>query len=181
MTISTPKANLYTVGPNLVGAGLEVFWCWLSDRLQQRALVATGAMVFAIIGFICLAVVDTTTHIGAGYFFTYLLQVGTFTSGVLVPSWLSTNIPNPTKRATALGMLYLFTNLAGIISSASFRTQDAPIYRPALTVTGCFQAGFVLSGLAMRQYFVKKNKDLDSGKVQSVKEMEHNPDYRYAM
>lgn len=156
-------------------------WCWVSDRYQQRGLVSSGAMVFALVGFICLATVNLSTNSGAGYFFTYLIEIGTFTSGALVPSWASSNFPNNTTRATALGMIYAFTNLGGIISSETFRTQDAPVYKLALTVTGCFQAAFILLGLLMRQYYVWKNKQLDDGKVEFVEGMEQNGEFRYAI
>jgi hypothetical protein len=84
-------------------------------------------------------------------------------------------------RPTALGMIYAFTNLGGIISSETFRTQDAPVYKLALIVTGCFPAAFIVLGLAMRQYYVWRNKQLDEGKVEYVKGMEQNAEFRYAI
>jgi hypothetical protein len=138
-------------------------------------------MVFALVGFICLATVNLNTNSGAGYFFTYLIEIGTFTSGALVPSWASSDFPNNTTRATALGMIYAFTNLGGIISSETFRTQDAPVYKLGLTVTGCFQAAFIVLGLVMRQYYAWRNKQLDEGKVKYVEGMEQNTQFRYAI
>jgi hypothetical protein len=107
--------------------------------------------------------------------------VGTFTSGALVPSWASINFPNNTARATALGMIYTFPNLGGIISSDTFRSQDPPVFKLALVLTGCFQAAFIVLGLAMRQIWVWRNKQLDEGKVEHVEGTEQNTEYRYAI
>lgn len=107
--------------------------------------------------------------------------IGAFTSGALVPSWASSNFLNNTARATALGIIYAFPNLGGIISSDTFRPQDAPVYKLSLIVTGCFQAAFIVLGLAMRQYWVWRNKQLDEGKVEHVEGMEQNTEYRYAI
>jgi hypothetical protein len=110
-------------------------------------------MIFALVGFISSAAVELDGNSGAGYFFTYeyLIEIGTFTSGALVPSWASRNFPSATTQATALGMICAFMNLASIISSETFGTQDAPVHRLALIVTGSFQAIFVVAGLVMRQ------------------------------
>ena len=108
-------------------------------------------------------------------------SIGAFTSGALVPSWASSNFLNNTTRATALGIIYAFPNLGGIVSSDTFRPQDAPVYTLSLIVTGCFQAAFIVLGLAMRQYWVWRNKQLDEGKVEHVDGMEQNTEYRYAI
>lgn len=68
ITVDTVKANLYTVAPNLSGGVFIVLICWLSDRTQQRALCAIGAVAISMIGFICLGTVDITHKTGLGYF-----------------------------------------------------------------------------------------------------------------
>ncbi|KAE8442752.1 hypothetical protein EG329_002892 [Mollisiaceae sp. DMI_Dod_QoI] len=127
ITIDTVKANLYTVAPNLSGGVFIVLICWLSDKTQQRALCAIGAVAISMIGFICLGTVDITHKTGLGYFFTFLLTFGSFTPAVLVPAWLSSNTISVSGRATTLGLVAGLQNIAGIISSESFRSQDAPV------------------------------------------------------
>jgi hypothetical protein len=72
-------------------------------------------------------------------------------------------------------------NLGGIISSHTFRSQDGPVYKLSLIVAGCFQAAFIMLGLATRQYWVWRHKQLDEGKVEHVEGMEQSTEYRYAI
>jgi hypothetical protein len=72
-------------------------------------------------------------------------------------------------------------NLAGIISSAVFRTEDAPIYKTALITVACFQAAFMVVCLGLREYFRRLNKKLDNGEVVHVSGGKERPEYRYAL
>jgi hypothetical protein len=58
---------------------------------------------------------------------TFLLTFGSFTPAVLVPAWLSSNTTSTSGRATTLGLVSGLQNIAGIISSVAFRSQDAPV------------------------------------------------------
>ncbi|OQU97695.1 hypothetical protein CLAIMM_03587 isoform 2 [Cladophialophora immunda] len=127
----TVQANLFTIAPNLNGAVWIVVVCWISDRFQARGIWSVITMGTSMIGFICLGSVDLVHKAGVGYFFTFLLTFGTFTPAVLVPAWATSNITSNSARATTLGLLSGLQNIAGIISSYAFRSQDAPVYRPA--------------------------------------------------
>lgn len=184
LTNDTIQANLFTVGPNLTASVAQLTIVWFSDRYQQRAYYSCGALVVSIIGWILLGTLDfdTMKHgASVGYFLTYLIPSSTFIPSNLVPVWLSSNTPTTTGRAVSLGLNYTFMNLAGIISSVSFRDQDAPVYRPALVTVGVTQGVFIVVALAMRWYYVRENKKLDSGEVAHAPGMENRPQYRYAV
>ncbi|OAL23908.1 hypothetical protein AYO20_10820 [Fonsecaea nubica] len=177
----TVQANLFTIAPNLNGAVWIVVVCWISDRFQARGIWSVLTMGTSMIGFICLGSVDLVHKTGVGYFFTFLLTFGTFTPAVLVPAWATSNITSNSARATTLGLLVGLQNIAGIISSYAFRSQDAPVYRPALIVSGCFQGGMLLTASFAWFYYRRVNRQLDSGKRTSVRGMEQNPDFRYVL
>lgn len=181
LTKDTIKANLYTIAPNLSGGVFIVLVCWLSDRFQQRAFCAIGSVVISMIGFICLGTVDLVHQTGLGYFFTFMLTFGGFTPAVLIPAWLSSNTTSASGRATTLGLVAGFQNIAGIISSYAFRAQDAPIYAPALIVSGCFQGGMCIAALGAYFYYRNANRKLDSGILSSIKGMEQNPRFKYVL
>ncbi|KUJ16734.1 MFS general substrate transporter [Mollisia scopiformis] len=181
ITVNTVKANLYTVAPNLSGGVFIVLICWLSDKTQQRALCAIGAVAISMIGFICLGTVDITHKTRLGYFFTFLLTFGSFTPAVLVPAWLSSNSISTSGRATTVGLVAGLQNIAGIISSESFRSQDAPIYAPALIISGCFEGAMCVTAAFAYLYYRTINRRLDSGKMQFVRGMEQNPNFRYVL
>ncbi|ETS79308.1 hypothetical protein PFICI_09161 [Pestalotiopsis fici W106-1] len=144
----TVRANLYTIAPNLSGAVFIVTVCALSDRLRRRAPFIILSTVVAMLGFILLGTLDLTRLVGVGYFCTFLITFGTFTSAVLVPAWVSSNIASRSARATTLGLISGMQNLGGIISSVVFRAEDAPVYRPALVTSGVFQGCVVVLAAA---------------------------------
>ncbi|KAI0122759.1 MFS general substrate transporter [Daldinia grandis] len=181
IAITPSKANLYTVGPNLTAAAIQLATTWTSDKLQQRATIACGTLFVSFLAWILLAVLDLVKHVEVGYFLTYLLTFGNFTPGILVPVWVASNTTTTTGRAFRLGLNFMAQNLAGIISSAVFRTQDAPVYKPALITVACCQAAFMVICLGLREHFRRLNKKLDNGEVVYISGGKERPGYRYAL
>lgn len=70
LTNNTAKANLYTVGPNLAAAFIQLSTSWLSDYFQQRATFSAGALLVSLIGFVLLGTLDLVNHVKIGYFIT---------------------------------------------------------------------------------------------------------------
>ncbi|KAL4794845.1 hypothetical protein BDV19DRAFT_389747 [Aspergillus venezuelensis] len=146
LTNDTVRANLLTIGPDLVAATVMMSVSWLSDFTQQRAYCAIGSGTAALIGWILFASLDLVTEGGVGYFLTYLILSGTFLPLLLLHAWIGANIRVTSERAVALGLISMTQNLGGIVSSTVYRAQDVPTYRPALvTVSGVF--GWVLRDL----------------------------------
>ncbi|KAI1488134.1 major facilitator superfamily domain-containing protein [Biscogniauxia mediterranea] len=160
LTTDTVKANLYTIAPNLSGAVFIMAMCMLSDHFLQRALFIALSTTVSMIGFILLGSLDLTRLVGVGYFCTFLITFGTFTSAVLVPAWISGNVVSRSGRATALGLVSGLQNLGGIISSVSFRSEDAPIYRPALITSGVFQGCVVVLAAGAWLWYRRQNRKL---------------------
>lgn len=144
LTDDTVQASLYTIGPNLTAVVIQLTTCYLSDRMQQRAWFSMGSILVSMIGWILLGSLDLVNHVRVGYFLTYLLTFGTFTPALLIPAWVGVNTPSASGRAVALGLVSMFQNLGGIISSAVYRAQDAPVYRPALITVSVFQGVFIV-------------------------------------
>ncbi|OKL57414.1 hypothetical protein UA08_07657 [Talaromyces atroroseus] len=165
LTDNSVRANLYTIGPNLTGALVMCITCWVSDRIQQRALVAIAVIIVSIIGWILLGSLDLVHHVKVGYFLTYLLTFGTFTPMLLIPAWVGANAQSASARAVALGFISMFTNLGGIVSSGVYRQQDAPTYRPALITVSVCQAVFIVICFGMRVVYSRMNRDLARGKT----------------
>jgi len=70
LTNNTAQANLYTVGPNLTAAFIQLSTSWFSDKIQQRATVTSGALLVSLIGFVLLGTLDLVNHVKVGYFIT---------------------------------------------------------------------------------------------------------------
>ncbi|KAI1078462.1 major facilitator superfamily domain-containing protein [Whalleya microplaca] len=170
LATDTVKTNLYTIAPNLSGAVFIVIICVLSDYYLQRALFIILSTGVSMLGFILLGSLDLTRLVGVGYFCTFLITFGTFTSAVLVPAWASGNIVSRSGRATTLGLIAGLQNLGGIVSSLVFRSEDAPVYRPALITSGVFQGCVVVLAASAWVWYRRENrrKGDDDGVVRYV-------------
>lgn len=135
----------------------------------------------SLIAWVLLGCLDLVNSVKVGYFLTFLITFGTFTPGLLVPVWLSSNVSTTTGRAVALGLSYMAQNLGGVISSLVFRNEDAPIYKPALITVACCQGVFIVACLALRRYFAQLNRKIDSGVIPFADGMGKRPEYRYAV
>ncbi|PCG88203.1 Major facilitator superfamily domain, general substrate transporter [Penicillium occitanis (nom. inval.)] len=181
LTQDTVRANLYTIGPNLTGALMMYISCWVSDRIQQRALVSIVVIVVSMIGWILLGALDLVHHVKVGYFLTYLLTFGTFVPMLLVPAWVGANTQSTSARAVALGFISMCTNLGGIVSSGAYRAQDAPTYRPALITVFVCQAVFVVICAGMRMVYARMNRDLARGNRVVVEGVEVKEEFRFML
>ncbi len=172
LTNDTVRANLLTIGPNLVAATVMMTVCFLSDYTQQRAYFALGSASVALIGWILFASLDLVEETGIGYFLTYLIVSGTFLPLLLVPAWIGANTKTTSERAVAMGLISMSQNLGGIVSSGVYREQDAPTYRPALiTVSGCLVGFLGICGY-MRVVYARLNRRLHGeSKPQGVQYM----------
>lgn len=80
-----------------------------------------------------------------------------------------------------MGLATGLQNVAGIVSSEAFRTQDAPVYAPSLIVSGCFEGAMIVAVAIMYIYYRRINRLLDEGKLDFVKGMESSQGFRYAL
>lgn len=181
LTNDTVQANLYTIGPNLTGALMMYISCWVSDLIQQRALVSIVVIVISMIGWILLGALDLVDHVKVGYFLTYLITFGTFVPMLLVPAWVGANTQSTSARAVALGFISMCTNLGGIVSSGAYQEKDAPTYRPALITVFVCQAVFVIICAGMRVLYARMNADLARGRTVIVEEVEVPKGFRFML
>ena len=68
IVITSSKINLYSVGPNLTAAAIQLTTTWFPDKLQQRAYVAVGTLFVSFIAWILLATLDLVHNVLVGYF-----------------------------------------------------------------------------------------------------------------
>lgn len=130
---SPALTNLLTVPPFLCGvAVLYAFTHW-SDKTHQRIVPILAGLGLTIIGLLSTALLPTTVP-ALRYVALCVLLSGTFIASPLTVVWLTNNIPNPGKRAMALG-INGWGNLAGVFSALLFAPKYAPGYTTPLAVT----------------------------------------------
>ncbi|RHZ51663.1 putative MFS transporter [Aspergillus thermomutatus] len=102
-----------------------------SDRFSKRFWFFFYPIPVTIIGFIIFM---TTDSFGPKYFSFFLMNI-IFAQNGTIYAWIGNAIPRPpAKRAAAYAFINSIGNSASIWTPYTYRTQDAPHYRPALGV-----------------------------------------------
>ncbi|KAF1816883.1 retrograde regulation protein 2 [Eremomyces bilateralis CBS 781.70] len=145
-----------------VAAILGQFEAYLSDRFRLRSPFMIFNAALIIIGIILLGFVEVT---GVRFFGCFLIVGGANANIPLTLTYQANNIVGQWKRAFCSATLIGAGAVGGIIGSLTFRSQDAPAYRPGLYT--CLTAGalVILSVLITTAYFAVSNKRQRQGKL----------------
>ncbi|CAI6335791.1 unnamed protein product [Periconia digitata] len=178
---SGPTANLMTVPPYVVGAGLLLLFAYSSDHFRERTVHILVGLLLVIIGLIMAFSIPISSP-AARYGGIIILLSGTFIAAPITVAWLAGNTPEPGKRAVVLG-INGFGNLGGIIGSELFLSRYGPSYVFPLKVTTGLIAVSFLGYLAyyfeLKGWNKYKAKKLASMTPTDIEE-ERTNDIRYA-
>lgn len=127
---SAVQAQAMSTPPYLVATAVCVAVAWLSDRFQARYVALMGCYVLGLAGLLALWLNTTTgASAGARYVALCVAASGFAAQAPLVGAWTSVNVPNPSKRAAAMGLLMLGGSIGGgSIGSTIFLAREAPTY-----------------------------------------------------
>jgi predicted MFS family arabinose efflux permease len=164
---NTVKTNLYTVAPNIVGAFCVVCVAFSSDYWSDRSCHLAATLATTAIGFVVLACVDVTKHLGVGYFACFLLCAGGFITSPLLSTWYSNNTPDENQRAILTPVLVATSNAMGLVAANIFTEQSAPRYEMASIICACFGfAGVAITlGLGFWMRWDNQRRDRELGVV----------------
>ncbi|KAF2001582.1 MFS general substrate transporter [Amniculicola lignicola CBS 123094] len=127
---SAVRAQALTTPPYIFATIVCVFVGWASDRYQNRFVAIMSSYTLGLIGIIILWI--TTHHpelSGVSYFAILLAAAGYSTQAPIVGAWTSVNVINPSKRASAIGLLMLFGSVGGgSVGSNIYLAEQAPVY-----------------------------------------------------
>lgn len=183
------KTNLWTVAPNSVGFVVLLCVTKSSDYFRERSLHIVLALCISLTGLIILAAIDVVDNKAVAYFACFLLCSGAYIPSCLVHSWHNNNNVNESSRAATTGLLVGLGNLSGILSTATFRTEYAPAYRPTLITTSACNITCIICTLWLGLWMKIENRRRDKiqrqqGGVQQVDTSdnvhgEDDPSWRY--
>jgi MFS family permease len=163
----TVKTNLYTVAPNVVGACCVVFVAFSSDYWGDRSIHLAATLATTAVGFVVLACVDVTKHLGVGYFAAFLLCAGGFITSPLLSTWYNNNTPDENQRAILTPVMVATANAMGLVAANIFTEKSAPRYEMASIICACFGfAGSLIAlGLGFWMKFDNNRRDKGQGIV----------------
>ena len=130
---------------------------YASDTVGNRFWFFVYPIPITIAGFIIFMTTDT---FGPRYF-SFFLMVFVFAMNGTCYSWIANAIPRPpAKRAAAYAFINSIGNSATIWTPYTYRTQDAPHYRPALGCCIGLQIVALLMAIVLRLYLQAQNRQL---------------------
>lgn len=127
---SAIEAQALSTPPYIFATVVCVLFGWLSDKYQSRYI---AIMCCYILGLAGITILWVTVHFsrlaGVSYFAIFLAAAGYSAQAPIVGAWTSVNVPNPSKRAAAIGLLMMFGSVGGgSIGSNIYLASEAPTY-----------------------------------------------------
>jgi MFS family permease len=162
----TVKTNLFTVAPNIVGAVFLVAVSFSSDFFRERSIHIAAMLCTTATGFVILACINISEHLGVGYFACFLLCIGGFIPSPLLYSWFNNNMPDENKRAILTPFLVSTANIMGIVASNIFTPATAPNYNMASII--CASFGFTGAVITLGLGFWMKYDNARRNRTQRV-------------
>ncbi|KAJ2993567.1 hypothetical protein NUW54_g7700 [Trametes sanguinea] len=154
---SGTSAQLMSVPPFAVAAFLSVITAFLSDRFGRRGLNIIFFATIALIGAQSCTLASHVDHIRYGSLF--LLVPGTYCIGPPLGTWAANNSAPLIRRATALALLPVMTNLGSILSTWLLGAiSPAPRYTSATVTLLAFQVGIIACATLNLLWLAKENR-----------------------
>ncbi|KAF4253329.1 hypothetical protein KXW65_001449 [Aspergillus fumigatus] len=122
---SPTKTQLMTVPPYAAGFFVTMLTAYISDRRQQRG---AGAFITSGIALIGAALAINGRSVGIRYAALMLLVTGVYACAPCLISWVPNNTAGHLRRATAVAMAFIATNMRGIMSTWIYPRESAPYF-----------------------------------------------------
>ncbi|KAG8758898.1 hypothetical protein FRC12_009895 [Ceratobasidium sp. 428] len=142
-----------TVPPYAVSFVVSLCLAYVSDRYRIRGPILFVTGVIATAGY-AIYLVHTDKHVLYGSLF---LQIsGAYASAPTVSAWMANNAQPYYRRATAIAIAFVFSNLGGIVSTWIF--TNPPRYTVATRINLSFAVGLCAFAVIIDLYLIYKNK-----------------------
>lgn len=150
---SPVRTQLMTVPPYAVSFVVSLGLAYVSDRYRIRGPVLFVTGVIATAGY-AIFMSYTDKHILYGSLF---LQIpGVYASAPTLSAWMANNVQPYYRRATAVALAFVFSNLGGIVSTWIF--TDPPRYVVATRLNLAFAVGLCVFAVVVDLYLIAQNK-----------------------
>ncbi|KAH1272686.1 hypothetical protein KXV79_004985 [Aspergillus fumigatus] len=160
MGYKSAKAQLLTIPPYAIGAASAYGFSVFADRSSWRMPFIVVPQMSLIVAFSILfsKAADIENNIALCYFGICLACFGMYPILPGVNSWNICNIPNPQKRAVAIGYLICTGNAGGIIGSYIYKADEKPRYPTGYGTSFAFVAAGIMACLVLEFSLWTANK-----------------------
>ncbi|KAJ1307310.1 hypothetical protein OPQ81_001418 [Rhizoctonia solani] len=147
------RTQLMTVPPYAVSFVVSLVLAYVSDRYKLRGPVLFVTGIIATAGY---AIYLTTTDKHTLYGSLFLQIPGVYASAPTLSAWMANNVQPYYKRATAVALAFVFSNLGGIVSTWIF--PDPPRFTTATRLNLAFAAGLCVFAVIVDLYLLAQNR-----------------------
>lgn len=156
---STTITLVLTAPPYLLATVVAFATAYSSDRRGERGWHISVPMSVAAVGFVISA---ATTDPAPRYFASFLYICGCFSANASVFSWASSTLgQTPEKKAAAISIINLLSQVGNIMSPYFFRPQDSPRYLLAMILMLVFALLSVATCVLLKVVLRKDNKKIE--------------------
>lgn len=188
------SAQVHTIPVYVVAAAAMLAVAWASDRLCHRyGFIMLGVLISTIGYSILLAQHGHYQNLSSEtkYAAVFLATMGGYINTPIALAWLSNNLSGHWKRAFGSGIQVTIGNVAGLVASNIFRTDEAPIYRTGYGVALGFTWFGALAATALVLLLSRENRLREKGErahrlIESSQEEvgnmgDYHPEFRFTL
>ncbi|WPH03473.1 Hypothetical protein R9X50_00635300 [Acrodontium crateriforme] len=154
---STFETNLLTIPAYVIFIFGLLFWTWVSEKLNERFLLATVSQIWVLPLLIALEVLPKTRSPWVGWILAVLLYAQPYFHAVIV-AITSRNAGSVRTRTVASALYNMFVQASNIIGNNIYRADDKPLYRrgnKVLIAIACYNLVLFVS---TKLFYVNINK-----------------------
>jgi hypothetical protein len=166
------------VPPYLLGFATSVYGCHHADIKRERSFHMVGTLCVTLVGLVILA---ASLNTGARYFSLFLITCFVYIAFDCNLAWIQNCIPRPApKRAAAIALVNMLSQLGNIIASYIYPADQAPRYWMACTVEAIAIVCSIILTLVFREILKRENRKLDQKELAEGAETAPGPaKFRY--
>nr|QFR37087.1 MFS transporter [Cyberlindnera americana] len=155
---STFHTNLLTIPQSVLTIFQMLFFSWVAERFQQRALTMALTTVWTFSFLVPLRYWSgSQVDIWPTYAILTLL-LSYCPSWPITISWCSSNSNSVRSRAVSAALVNMFSQSASIIGSNIYRADDKPLYHRGNTQLIAINVAGIVICIFARYYYIWRNK-----------------------
>jgi len=151
---SPTRTQLLSVPPFACAWVAAIGASYFADKYHQRGITAIVGNLIAMVGYIIFHV---TPGRHADYAALCLQVTGIYMTPPCFASWVANNVQPHYRRATAIGLAFIFTNSGGILSTWIF--NDPPRFAFATRLNLAFTVVTIVTTGLLSLYLAMRNRE----------------------
>lgn len=133
---SPVQTQVHSIYPWITSFGMNIVVASFSDLTRHRYFYTLACSIISLVGLAMLLGTDPTEkYVNVRYASCFLVAVGVYCAGPILVCWTTMNVVGHTRKMVNSAFTISFGNIGGIISTFSYKSEDAPAYRTGLWVS----------------------------------------------